>query len=214
MPQRDPASIPGTGDFSRQRCTQKITQNFPAALRNESGKDQFYRDTEIRGFGVRVTPKGLISFFAEGRLKRGRTKRFNLGRFPALSVADARTQAYEKLRLYREGVDPHEMEREERERREREKALQESLGVTLQDVIESFFRARRLKEESGYRNVIKNCFGDWLDRPVRSITRQAVEDRYLEIAYEKGTFRQSCNPIPLSGAPGSPNSRPPAVGGV
>jgi len=71
----------------------KITKRVLENTTNESSKDVFLRDSNLKGFGVRVTPKGNIGFFAEGRIHKGRTKRIALGRYPVLDIDEAREKA-------------------------------------------------------------------------------------------------------------------------
>lgn len=52
------------------------------------GQD-FYRDSKQQGFGVRVSPGGTISFFAEGRVN-GKTRRITIGPWPQLTIEEAR----------------------------------------------------------------------------------------------------------------------------
>ena len=61
-------------------------------LRSLKGrKDGRYEvfDAKISGFGVRVTPSGNKSFVVFYR-QQGRQRRLTLGRYPVLSLADAR----------------------------------------------------------------------------------------------------------------------------
>ena len=48
----------------------KITKRVLESTTNDSSKDLFLRDTKLKGFGVRVTPKGGMGFFAEGRIRK------------------------------------------------------------------------------------------------------------------------------------------------
>ncbi len=56
----------------------------------ESGQI-LYRDTTLRGFGIRVGSQSKV-FFVEGQINR-RTKRVSIGRADVLSVDVARKQA-------------------------------------------------------------------------------------------------------------------------
>lgn len=62
-------------------------------------------DTYLPGFGYRATQRGRGSFFAMFRLN-GRRRRITLGRYPATSLADARTAGKRALTLVNEGIDP------------------------------------------------------------------------------------------------------------
>jgi hypothetical protein len=59
-----------------------------------SSREQFLRDGELKGFGLRVAPSGLKTFFLEFRSPVDRRfRRLRLGRYPDLSVDAARTLA-------------------------------------------------------------------------------------------------------------------------
>jgi len=66
---------------------------------------RFIRDTEIKGFALRVTDNGVKSFVWEGRV-RGRMRRITLGQFPALKVLDGRTAALGMKAAVARGEDP------------------------------------------------------------------------------------------------------------
>ncbi len=55
-------------------------------------QDYFVWDTHLNGYGVRVLPSGTLAFVVQCRTG-DRTRRHTLGRFPALTEAEARTQA-------------------------------------------------------------------------------------------------------------------------
>jgi integrase len=146
--------------------------------------DYFIRDDRIRGFGLKVSPAGRVSFIAEGRIRSGsktRTRRITLGTHPALSVAQARELAVQQLSLMQQGVDPVVALRQAQEH---EQSLSQSLG----DIFEAFLRARAHKPKTrvDYINTVKLVFGDWLDQPIRDISRKEVQARFLEIKEERG----------------------------
>jgi hypothetical protein len=62
-------------------------------------------DARIPGFGMRVSSAGTKTFVLVYR-HRGRPRRLTLGRYPILSLADARTKATQALLAVNEGVDP------------------------------------------------------------------------------------------------------------
>jgi len=53
-----------------------ITQKTIAKI-EPTGAVQFVRDSSLTGFGIKVTAKGKASYFAEARVKGGRTVRKN-----------------------------------------------------------------------------------------------------------------------------------------
>ncbi|MGH8337374.1 MAG: tyrosine-type recombinase/integrase, partial [Gammaproteobacteria bacterium] len=66
-------------------------------------------DGKLRGFGIRVSPNGTKTFVLMYYL-HGRKRRESLGRFPHLSLADARAKAMGILGQVRNGIDPHAAE--------------------------------------------------------------------------------------------------------
>ncbi len=57
--------------------------------------DLFVRDAYLKGFGLRVSPRNVKSFFVEATVQ-GRFVRKVLGQFPLLTVTDAREQGADK----------------------------------------------------------------------------------------------------------------------
>jgi integrase len=66
-------------------------------------------DTDLAGFGLRVEPSGVKTFFVRYRLgggRRGRQKQVNVGRFGKLTAEQARTKAKELFAKAELGNDP------------------------------------------------------------------------------------------------------------
>lgn len=85
----------------RQKLTKTSIESIPLP---ESG-DTIVRDTELRGFGVRITSKGTKSYFVE-RMVNGRNARSVVGRVGGISVSEARAQAQATLAGMSRGIDP------------------------------------------------------------------------------------------------------------
>lgn len=64
-----------------------------------------YRDSQLRGFGLRITSTGVRSYFVE-RAVNGRNVRATLGRHGDLSAAEARIKAQTTLAIMATGADP------------------------------------------------------------------------------------------------------------
>jgi integrase len=164
----------------------RLTQKYVDGLKNESGKDLFIRDSLLQGFGVKATPKSKIVYIVECRLKGAGSKRITLGYHPNINLKDAKRRANKALALLRNGQDPVKISRDLREEHMASQAMKEALSVTLNDLMESYFASRQLKSEQDYRKVLKGCFKDWQDKPVRDISRQLVEARFKKIAFKEG----------------------------
>ena len=85
----------------------KITKRVVDSLEpNQSGRDVFCWDTELRGFGIRLKPSGVGAFFIQYRNKDGRTRRMVLGKVGTLTPDEARALARDHLASVAKGADP------------------------------------------------------------------------------------------------------------
>lgn len=159
------------------KLTQKFITNEITAP--ESGQ-VIYRDTLLRGFGLRVTP-GCKSFIVEGRAN-GVFRRITLGKHGALTPTAARKKARRVLAMLVLGHDPV-----------LEKAMLKAKAVTLEEVLNRYLAVRDLRQNTKrlYRNVMTQRLGDWLTLPVTSISCTMVEIRHREISTVSGVWKAS-----------------------
>ncbi len=80
----------------------KLTSKFVETVKSETRRME-YCDTVLSGFGLRVTTNGIKSFFVRFRM-HNKTQRITLGKYPTLSLADARNLAQEKMRMAADGA--------------------------------------------------------------------------------------------------------------
>lgn len=134
-----------------------------------SSSPVLWYDTELKGFGIRITASNK-AYFAEARVG-GKTRRVKLGNHDAITADEARKQAKVKLGQMAQGVDPSAV-------RARDKAL----GVTLEDAFEAFVEDRRKLKPSTVADMRK-AFGTlkWDTRKIASITPDMVLKRHGEL---------------------------------
>lgn len=146
------------------------------------------RDSDLKGFGVRVSPKGAVSFICEARVKGrgGSAKRITIGKYPAFTVDQAREIAKENLRTMYQGDDPLKLKATQID------ISQEADCYTLGRVFKEFLERRDLKETTvkDYTQVLGFVYGDYLEKPIREITRKVVDDRFFSLK-SKGTAGKS-----------------------
>lgn len=138
----------------------------------EGQQPDFYRDTSLNGFALRVTPKGVKSFIVETRVN-GRVRRKTLGRYGPLTVEQARKQAQQFLGEVAGGADPISDAKVEADRQ-----------VTLGEAFEAYLSVRKdLKASTvhDYRRHLRESFRDWLDRPLASIGKEAIAKRHEQL---------------------------------
>lgn len=89
----------------------KITKRLVDSLQPEISRYVVY-DTEVKGFGVRVTPSGAATYIVEYRPDGGgrnvTKKRMSLGRVGEITPEEARNLARHRLGEVRHGLDPLE----------------------------------------------------------------------------------------------------------
>jgi integrase len=84
-----------------------LTKRTVDALKPRSGS-YFVWDDELRGFGVRISPRGAKTFLVQYRAD-GRTRRLKLGRYGVLTADEARTKARGALGDVADGENPAEV---------------------------------------------------------------------------------------------------------
>ena len=120
---------------------------------------------------------GARSFIVETKVN-GKTRRAALGKYPNLTVEQARKLAQEPLGLIASGCDP-----------EAEKREAQAVGVTLGQAFDAYLLARKdLKPRTigGYRDAMRGGFEDWQGTALVDITKDMVERRHRQIAETRG----------------------------
>ena len=85
---------------------QKLSDSIVKALLAPAAGNQITYDTDIRGFGCRVTAKGVRSFVLNYRTHSGLERRYTIGQFPAWKATAARAEAAELKKRVDRGGDP------------------------------------------------------------------------------------------------------------
>lgn len=85
------------------RLTKSIIDKLP--LPDLSQRQVIYRDTEFKGFAIRITHTGVKSFVVEKRIGR-KNRRITLGPYGPLTVEQARKEAMKVLGKMATGIDP------------------------------------------------------------------------------------------------------------
>lgn len=154
----------------------KLTKTSVDRILLPASGQYFIRDTELHGFALRVTP-GAKSFVVEKRIA-GKVKRMTLGRYPELTVEQARKKAHKYLGDIATGINPIA-----------EKAKIKLVGTTLDGAFEDFLRARKsLKPKTvyDYRRLMAVAFADWQSRPLVSLNKDMIAKRHKQLGEGRG----------------------------
>ena len=143
-------------------------------LRDGLKQGTVLRDRVVCGFCLKVNAR--TKTFMVATSVRGRQFRRTLGRWPLLSVSEARDRAIELIRDCRNGVMPAAPAKTAREL------------PTLSEVIPAYSCAKKLKASSltRYQSFFRTHFADWLNRPVTDMQGQAFAAHCHEFAKTKG----------------------------
>lgn len=149
----------------------KLTKSFIESIPLATSGQVFYRDSELKGFALRVGTTGKV-YIAESKVNR-KVIRVTIGKHGVYTAEQARLQAREILLTMTKGINPNDVEKEERAR-----------GVTLDQALEDFFIARKsLKPATvyDYRRCLNCYLPDWKKRPLLEITKDMVAKRHTLI---------------------------------
>lgn len=144
--------------------TTKLTKTFIERISCPEGKGKaFYRDSELKGFGLVAWPSGSKAFIVETRVNY-KVRRITIGKFGALTVEQARKEAKKLLGQIATGHDPIA-----------EKKESQLKSVTLEQTYQDYIQTRQdLKPKSlyDYQRVMQVSFSDWLNKPLLAITKE------------------------------------------
>ena len=136
-------------------------------------KPRIIWDGQVKGLGLRITPKGAKSFLLDYRIDGRKRRRWTFDKTARLSLEEARDKAAAHLLRIREGADPLA------ERQERQEA------PTVADAVARFFgeyvphriELGRMSErtEKDYREQWKRLAGKLASLKVANVNRQHIE---------------------------------------
>lgn len=161
----------------------KFTENAVQRLPAPTDKTrQIYSDTDNPGAKKREAVPGLqLAVFKSGsrsfvlcRKFHGRTRFITLGKYPDISVEDARIEAREHIANIRKGIDPL-----------KNKRANSRKNVTLQEVFNDYIKVRgnqlSANSVSNYKTVIEGHLHGWRTKEMRVISRTMVQRKHAEL---------------------------------
>lgn len=138
----------------------------------ETGR-AYYHDSEQKGLLLQVTAAGTKSFQAYRRVN-GIPVRVTLGKFPEMSVEAAKGAALGQLSTMVGGINPNAKEKDDAK-----------AGITLKAVFADYLAARNSLKPGTIKDYTRllevEAFSDWLDTPIKKLTRDRVVKRHAEL---------------------------------
>lgn len=150
---------------NKHNFTKSFIESFIESLpKAEKGKRSYYKDNKVSSLEIMVTDKGSKSFKVTKK-KDGRIIRVTLGKYPDLSIENARKKAHEVSAQIAAGINPNE---------EKSKLNQEiTFGNLFKEFIERYAKSQKKTWKDDERDINRLC-SQWFKRRISTITNQDV----------------------------------------
>jgi integrase len=125
-------------------------------------KDYYLQDDNPTGLGVRVWPSGTKTWYYVYRFE-GRLRRLKLGKFPDLTLRQARDQAKTYVAVLAQNRDPADQRRGA------------SIRLLAQTYLDQYAKVYKKTWRQDERRLKEKILPRWGDRPAKSIRRDDVE---------------------------------------
>jgi len=147
--------------------TLKINKRFVDAATSDGKQQTIYWDSELKGFGLRVTPTRK-TYVAQSRVA-GKTVRITIGLHGPLTPEQARNEAKRRLGEMATGININSVARNAKLK-----------GVTLVEAYQEYIKSRTLTENTlkDYAKAMRLGFPDWHNKPIQGISRDLIENRF------------------------------------
>ena len=139
-------------DIPDLKFTHSLSEDVIDRLKCPAGVlKAFLRDKDVTGLRVRVTAKGAKSFVYEAKLN-GKAISRTLGKFPLMTIEEAKDQARELARTVKnDKQDPREIERQQQEAKAAADAAATAQAVTVGDVWPRYLEEGRPKRRDAWK---------------------------------------------------------------
>jgi len=139
----------------------------------------YVHDTKEKGLSAYVTPNGVVTFYVRKRIN-GRDERVVIGRFPDISIEQARKKALEVKAQVALGKDPTEDKKRLR--------AEITFGEMFREYMERYSKKQKRSWQYDEREVNK-FLSHWFTRKASSITRQEVQAMHERIHDGNGLYQ-------------------------
>ncbi|MEI8321107.1 MAG: site-specific integrase [Alphaproteobacteria bacterium] len=155
--------------------TKKSIESLP---RPESGKRTYYYDTKVRGLGVGITDKGTQTFIVYRKIG-GRPERMILGRYPDLSIENARGEASKINAKIAQGENPN---------REKNKIREE---LTFKELFARYLDQHAKVHKKSWKsdlNQHKLYLSHWDKHRISRLHKADIEALHAKIGRDHGLY--------------------------
>jgi integrase len=137
-------------------------------------KDAYLYDTELKGFGVKVSTRGKVTYFVERRFANTKNIRKTIGNWPEMGLDESRQIAVATLGQIAAGID---VSKEKRDRLSRQRATLDAddLNTLYQRYFETIDDGSRYRKEQrqAYEREVAGHIGHL---PAAQVTKSGIND--------------------------------------
>lgn len=142
-----------------------------------SDKRADYQDTKATGLQLRVASSGIKTLSVLRRIN-GKLERITLGRYPDMSIEQARRRAAEIGVAIANGANPAEVKRGDK--------AEMTLGELFEEYIERHAKPKVKKTVSDMQDNFRRYLGHWQNRKLSALTKVEVGKHHAEIGKNIG----------------------------
>lgn len=143
-----------------------------------TGKRAYYYDTKMRGLGIGITSSGTKSFVVY-RWVEGKPERVTLGRFPDLSIEQARRKASEVNAVIAKGENPNDKRRADR--------AEITFGELFTEYLDRHAKLHKKawkEDDAQYKRYLT----PWAKRKISGIKKTDIQKLHHDTGREKGVY--------------------------
>lgn len=144
-----------------------------------TSKRYYFYDTKIRGLELMVTEQGTKSFKVYRKFN-GKPVRVTLGKYPEMTVENARNEAQSVIAKMLRGSNPNEDKKNIRSE------------ITFGDMFHLFMERHSIQNKKTWKedeSSVNNLLSNWFSKQLSSITKQEVQLVHEKIKNENGLYR-------------------------
>lgn len=147
----------------------------------EAGQRATYHDKKAGGLQLRVTSTGVKTFCVFRRAKTGKPERVTLGKYPFMTIEQARDKTAEVNADFAKGESPSAKKR-------RAKLEAKPLKEVFTDYLAAHSDLKALTVKD-MKRAMTEMFSDWQDWPITRITGDMCDERHRNFGEERSRAR-------------------------
>ena len=142
------------------------------------GKRAYYYDIKMRSLGISITSNNARSFIVYRKVN-GKPERITLGRFPDLSIEQARRKAESINATIAQGGNPNDRRRAER--------AEITFGALFNEYLERHAKIHKRSWDED-ESIFNRYLIPWQSRKLSTITKTDIQKLHQEIGRDKGHY--------------------------